>query len=77
MPMQHPVPRIDPPPPATTGAGSPDVPVVPSPPPAPARAADESADARLAPPGGSPWIRYAALIAIVIVLVVLYGRRLG
>jgi carbon monoxide dehydrogenase subunit G len=28
----------------------------------------------LAPPGGSPWIRYAAIIIIVIVVVVLYLR---
>jgi carbon monoxide dehydrogenase subunit G len=28
----------------------------------------------LAPPGGVPWIRYAAVIAIVVVLIVLYSR---
>jgi carbon monoxide dehydrogenase subunit G len=28
----------------------------------------------LAPPGGVPWIRYAAIVAIVVVLVVLYAR---
>jgi uncharacterized protein len=28
----------------------------------------------LTPPGGSPWVRYAALVAIVIVLIVLYMR---
>jgi hypothetical protein len=28
----------------------------------------------LAPAGGSPWIRYAAIVAIVVVLIVLYVR---
>ena len=28
----------------------------------------------LTPPGGSPWIRYAALVAIIVVLIVLYMR---
>jgi len=26
------------------------------------------------PPGGSPWIRYAALVAIIVVLILLYMR---
>jgi carbon monoxide dehydrogenase subunit G len=44
--------------------------------PAPASeaAASVPATAPLAPPGGSPWIRYAAIAAIVIVLIVLYLR---
>jgi carbon monoxide dehydrogenase subunit G len=40
---------------------------------APAEAAAPQA-APLAPPGGSPWIRYAAIAVIVIVLIVLYLR---
>ena len=40
--------------------------------PAVAPAADRQAP--LAPPGGATWIRYAAIIAIVVVLVVLYAR---
>ena len=28
----------------------------------------------LAPPGGSPWIRYVAIVAIIVVLIVLYTR---
>lgn len=34
-----------------------------------------SAPTPLAPPGGVPWIRYAAIIAIIVVLIVLYARR--
>jgi len=44
-------------------------------PPAPAEAAAPAPEAApLAPPGGSPWIRYAAIAVIVIVLIVLYLR---
>jgi len=44
-------------------------------PPAPAEAAAPTPEAApLAPPGGSPWIRYAAIAVIVIVLIVLYLR---
>jgi uncharacterized protein len=35
---------------------------------------EPSAPAPLAPPGGSQWIRYAAIVAIVVVLAVLYAR---
>jgi uncharacterized protein len=35
---------------------------------------EAAAPAPLAPPGGSQWIRYAAIVAIVVVLVVLYAR---
>jgi carbon monoxide dehydrogenase subunit G len=43
--------------------------------PAPVAAAAPAAEgAPLAPPGGSPWIRYAAIAVIVIVLIVLYLR---
>jgi carbon monoxide dehydrogenase subunit G len=42
--------------------------------PAPAAAAAAPEAAPLAPPGGSPWIRYAAIAVIVIVLIVLYLR---
>ena len=48
--------------PATTGAGSNEV--VPA----------DDRSTPLAPEGGSPWIRYAAIIAIVVVLIVLYVR---
>ena len=34
----------------------------------------EAAGTLLTPPGGSPWIRYAAIIAIIIVVIVLYAR---
>ncbi|HKP66481.1 MAG TPA: carbon monoxide dehydrogenase subunit G [Casimicrobiaceae bacterium] len=37
-------------------------------------AADDTSSTPLAPGGGSPWIRYAAIIAIVVVLIVLYVR---
>jgi hypothetical protein len=44
--------------------------------PVPAAAAAPAPEtAPLAPPGGSPWIRYAALAVIVVVLIVLYLRR--
>src|SRR5690349_23854537 len=44
-------------------------------PPAPAEAAAPAPEAApLAPPGGSPWIRYAAIAVLVIVLIVLYLR---
>ena len=36
--------------------------------------ASEPAAATLAPPGGAAWIRYAAIVAIVIVLIVLYWK---
>ena len=42
--------------------------------PAPAVAAAAPEAVPLAPPGGSPWIRYAAIAVIVIVLIVLYLR---
>jgi hypothetical protein len=29
---------------------------------------------RLAPPGGAAWIRYAAIVAIAIVIILLYAR---
>jgi carbon monoxide dehydrogenase subunit G len=35
---------------------------------------NEDAAQPLAPPGGSPWIRYAAIVAIVVVLIVLYAH---
>jgi uncharacterized protein len=41
---------------------------------APEPVPDAAAPAPLAPPGGSQWIRYAAIVAIVVVLVVLYAR---
>ena len=34
----------------------------------------EAAGTLLTPPGGSPWIRYAAIIAIIIVVIVVYAR---
>jgi carbon monoxide dehydrogenase subunit G len=34
----------------------------------------EASGTLLTPPGGSPWIRYAAIIAIIIVVIVLYAR---
>ena len=34
----------------------------------------EAAGTLLTPPGGSPWIRYAAIIAIIVVVIVLYTR---
>jgi carbon monoxide dehydrogenase subunit G len=37
-------------------------------------AAESSRATQLAPPGGSAWIRYAAIIAIVIVLIALYWK---
>jgi carbon monoxide dehydrogenase subunit G len=40
----------------------------------PGAAVADSAPTRLAPPGGSPWIRYAAIAIIIVVLVVLYMR---
>ena len=36
--------------------------------------AEAAAPTPLAPPGGAQWIRYAAILAIVVVLVVLYAR---
>ncbi|HET8875927.1 MAG TPA: carbon monoxide dehydrogenase subunit G [Casimicrobiaceae bacterium] len=36
--------------------------------------AETAAPPSLAPPGGSQWIRYAAIVAIIVVLVVLYAR---
>jgi uncharacterized protein len=41
---------------------------------APESMPEAAAPAPLAPPGGSQWIRYAAIVAIVVVLVVLYAR---
>ena len=41
---------------------------------APVPAASERPVSPLAPPGGATWIRYAAIIAIAIVLIVLYVR---
>jgi len=42
---------------------------------APARAgAAAKAATRLAPPGGAAWIRYAAIVAIAIVVILLYAR---
>jgi carbon monoxide dehydrogenase subunit G len=41
---------------------------------APVPAASEPSVSPLAPPGGATWIRYAAIIAIAIVLIVLYVR---
>ncbi|MGE5170444.1 MAG: CoxG family protein [Rudaea sp.] len=35
---------------------------------------DEASGTLLTPPGGSPWIRYAAIIAIIVVVIVLYAR---
>ncbi|HSU44433.1 MAG TPA: carbon monoxide dehydrogenase subunit G [Casimicrobiaceae bacterium] len=35
---------------------------------------DASSPALLAPPGGSQWVRYAAIVAIIVVLAVLYAR---
>ena len=40
----------------------------------PPKAPPEPASVTLAPAGGSPWIRYAAIVAIVVVLIVLYTR---
>ena len=34
----------------------------------------EASGTLLTPPGGSPWIRYAAIIAIIVVVIVLYTR---
>lgn len=73
--MQRPVPRTDAAPASMEDVRSPEVPTAPPPASRPAGAAEESADARIAPPGGSPWIRYAALIAIVVVLFVMWGLR--
>jgi len=42
--------------------------------PAAAEAAPAPEAVPLAPPGGSPWIRYGAILVIVIVLIVLYWR---
>jgi len=41
---------------------------------APLPATGDAASPPLAPPGGSVWIRYAAIVAIIVVLVVLYAR---
>src|SRR6185312_10535954 len=41
---------------------------------APAAADVKQENATLTPPGGSQWIRYAAIAALVIVLIVLYAR---
>lgn len=40
----------------------------------PADATVKTETARLAPPGGAQWIRYAAILAIVVVLIILYAR---
>jgi carbon monoxide dehydrogenase subunit G len=43
--------------------------------PSPPAAADvKQENATLTPPGGSQWIRYAAILALVVVLIVLYAR---
>jgi carbon monoxide dehydrogenase subunit G len=34
----------------------------------------EASGTLLTPPGGSPWIRYAAILAIIVVVIVLYAR---
>lgn len=41
---------------------------------APAVAAEPLATTPLAPPGGAPWVRYVAILAIVVVLILLYTR---
>jgi carbon monoxide dehydrogenase subunit G len=41
---------------------------------APSAAPASAVPTPLAPPGGSQWIRYAAIVAIVVVLIVLYAR---
>ena len=46
-----------------------------APPPAEIATAAPAAPTPVAPPGGSPWIRYAALAGVVLVLVVLYLYR--
>ena len=53
---------------ATTPGGAP-VTVEPA-----AADASAKADTRLAPPGGAAWVRYAAIIAIAIVVILLYAR---
>jgi carbon monoxide dehydrogenase subunit G len=60
--------RFAPPQPGVAGGASAAVAV----PPAEATVTRESAP--IAPPGGAQWIRYAAILAIIVVLIVLYAR---